>query len=344
MKMSEYYRQREAEALKEARYYERVPEDLQKAEGAKQMRKWAAQYRKMAEDAEAEEKAEEEAEARAKAEAEAAEKKGESTMKNTTRHITTHSVEEAWNVANELFPCDYLHDSDRSRRAGYDVYYSTSDSITDAWISDLGDRLEVNLPNCETVNVWIEEEGEIAEAEMNAAICEAVQAEMDAEMEAETVALAESDEAIVWDEDGNEVKTVDQMHDEIAVWKAGSEAVKRMKLEPLCTPEVCQRVTLIIDGDYGTEDEKAVFEAIRQGGPGILFELLTRYAETHGIIWGGIFGCKADHYDHGKPEDGKKGHYCVDGFITGRIGEEMSFCSNCADLLNRKHEEHTVRK
>ena len=82
-----------------------------------------------------------------------------------TRHITTNSVEEAWNVANELFPCDYLHDSDRSRRAGYDIYFSTCDSVI-AWISDLGDRLEVNLPDGSSVNVWIEEEGEIVEAEI----------------------------------------------------------------------------------------------------------------------------------------------------------------------------------
>ena len=337
MKMSEYYREREAEALREARYYERVPEDLQKAEGAKQMRQWAAQYRKMAEEAEAEEKAEEEAEARAKAEAEATEKEGESTMKNTTRHITTHSTEEAWSVANEIIPCDYLHDSDRSRRAGYDIYFSTSDSVI-AWISDLGDRLEVNLPDGSSVNVWIEEEGEIAEAEMNDAICKAVQAELDAE----AVTLAEPEQGCVWDEDGNVEKTVGQMRDEIATYKAGSEAVQRMSIEPLYTPEVCQRVTLVIDGDYGTEDEKAVFEAIRQGSPGILFDLLTRYAETHGIIWGGIFGCKADHYDHGEPEDGKKGHYCVDGFITGSIGEEMAFCANCADLLSKRHEEHSL--
>ena len=103
---------------------------------------------------------------------------------------TVNSVKAAWSKANEIIPCDYMHDSDRSRRAGYDIYFSTSDSII-AWISDLGNRLEVNLPNGESVNVWIEEEEETAEVEAE-----------------EAVALAPAEDACVWDEDGNEVETV----------------------------------------------------------------------------------------------------------------------------------------
>lgn len=61
----------------------------------------------------------------------------------------------AWAIADELFPSDYVHDSSRSQRAGYDVYMSTFPGM-DAWISDLGDRLEVNLPDGQTINVWIE--------------------------------------------------------------------------------------------------------------------------------------------------------------------------------------------
>lgn len=61
----------------------------------------------------------------------------------------------AWAIADVLFPSDYVHDSSRSQRAGYDVYMSTFPGM-DAWISDLGDRLEVNLPDGQTINVWIE--------------------------------------------------------------------------------------------------------------------------------------------------------------------------------------------
>lgn len=74
-------------------------------------------------------------------------------MKNS---YTVNSVNEAWNKANEIFPTDYIHDSDCTRRAGYDVYWSTLPGCN-AWISDLGDRLEVNLPNGESINIWIEE-------------------------------------------------------------------------------------------------------------------------------------------------------------------------------------------
>lgn len=75
-----------------------------------------------------------------------------------TKHITTHSTEEAWRTAASIFPTDYSRDSLRSQNAGYDIYHSTADGVS-AWISDLGTRLEVNLPNGETVNVWIDEEG-----------------------------------------------------------------------------------------------------------------------------------------------------------------------------------------
>ena len=69
---------------------------------------------------------------------------------------TVTSVKEAWNKANEIFPTDYLHDSECTNRAGYDIYWSTRPGCN-AWISDLGDRLEVNLPNGESINIWIEE-------------------------------------------------------------------------------------------------------------------------------------------------------------------------------------------
>ena len=140
---------------------------------------------------------------------------------NTTRHITTHSTEEAWNLADELFPCDYIHDSDRSRRAGYDTYMSTSPEIY-AWISDLGDRLELNLADGSTINLWIVPEGEIAEEDMNAAICEAVQAEMDAE----AVTLADADQGCVWDENGEEVKPEPELPEN---WNERKELGRRIQ-------------------------------------------------------------------------------------------------------------------
>lgn len=62
----------------------------------------------------------------------------------------------AWDEVNKIFPTDYEHDTSRSERAGYPIYYSTANGIN-AWISDLGNRLEVNLPNGESINIWIEE-------------------------------------------------------------------------------------------------------------------------------------------------------------------------------------------
>ena len=63
---------------------------------------------------------------------------------------------EAWKMVDELFPTDYIEDTEATIRAGYTIYRSTLDGCTD-WISDLGDRLEVNTGG-KSVNVWIEEE------------------------------------------------------------------------------------------------------------------------------------------------------------------------------------------
>ena len=75
------------------------------------------------------------------------------------------SRQEAWRKADIIFPTDYMKDNIRSNRAGYDIYYSTAAGV-DAWISDLGDRLEVNMENGETVNIWIDDEPQFPEYQL----------------------------------------------------------------------------------------------------------------------------------------------------------------------------------
>lgn len=82
-------------------------------------------------------------------------------------HYTVSSRDEAWTKANELFPTDYEQDTQSSSRAGYPIYRSTADGMTNYWyntICDLGCRLEINLCgenwDGETINVWIEEPAE----------------------------------------------------------------------------------------------------------------------------------------------------------------------------------------
>jgi hypothetical protein len=71
------------------------------------------------------------------------------------------SKEIAWAEADKIFPTDYEKDAAASERAGYPVYYSTAAGVN-AWISDLGDRLEVNLPDGKSVNIWVENQAEDA--------------------------------------------------------------------------------------------------------------------------------------------------------------------------------------
>ena len=75
----------------------------------------------------------------------------------------------AWEMVNEIFPTDYIKDDARSKRAGYDIYYSTAAGVH-VWISDLEERIEVNLPNGKTVNIWIAESPEFSEYSLEEAL------------------------------------------------------------------------------------------------------------------------------------------------------------------------------
>ena len=69
--------------------------------------------------------------------------------------MTVTSIRDAWAEVQKIFPTRYEHDASRSERAGYPIYYSTAAGVN-AWISDLGNRLEVNLPDGKSVDIWIE--------------------------------------------------------------------------------------------------------------------------------------------------------------------------------------------
>ena len=62
--------------------------------------------------------------------------------------IKARSHYEAWMIASEFFPTDYIKDEAGSENAGYPIYRSTSESLPNAhynYICDLGSSLEINL-------------------------------------------------------------------------------------------------------------------------------------------------------------------------------------------------------
>lgn len=73
-------------------------------------------------------------------------------MKTTNERCTSRAA--AWTRADALIPGDYTLDTLSSSRAGYPVHRSTLDRR--AYICDLTDRLEVNLPDGSSVNLWID--------------------------------------------------------------------------------------------------------------------------------------------------------------------------------------------
>ena len=76
---------------------------------------------------------------------------------NTKTRIEVNSLEEAWRMVDQIFPTDYIKDEVSSKGAGYPVYRSTAKGHFYDYICDLNDRLEINLSNGKTVNVWFSE-------------------------------------------------------------------------------------------------------------------------------------------------------------------------------------------
>ena len=66
--------------------------------------------------------------------------------------------DEAWKIADRIFPTDYQKDDAASERAGYPIYEptSTDEKFAGFHISDLNTRLELNMGK-ETVTIWMEE-------------------------------------------------------------------------------------------------------------------------------------------------------------------------------------------
>ena len=88
-------------------------------------------------------------------------------------HFHAMNKNEAWALANRLFKTDYAVDAKASEQAGYDIYMSTL-AGSNEHITDLGDRLELNLDN-ETINIWINDKVMLdAETigDINSALCE----------------------------------------------------------------------------------------------------------------------------------------------------------------------------
>lgn len=77
--------------------------------------------------------------------------------------MTVESREKAFEEANKIVRYDYIHNSEMSKRAGYDIYFTTHPG-TNEWISDLGNRLEVNRYDGKTFNIWIDDRHELEKA------------------------------------------------------------------------------------------------------------------------------------------------------------------------------------
>lgn len=83
--------------------------------------------------------------------------------------MKANNRQQAWEIANEIFPTDYIKNETKSKRAGYDIYESTAEGVL-AWISDLSDRLEVNLNNGKTITIWINEKPKFKEWQIEDAL------------------------------------------------------------------------------------------------------------------------------------------------------------------------------
>lgn len=77
--------------------------------------------------------------------------------------ITAASTRQAWEIAGEILGTDYTEDAASTARAGYPIHRSTAEGNR-GYICDLGDRLEVNLQDGSSRNIWISREALADEA------------------------------------------------------------------------------------------------------------------------------------------------------------------------------------
>lgn len=70
--------------------------------------------------------------------------------------IRCTSHEEALQLAFRLFPYSTSLDHERSKRAGYPIYYATG--VENAYICDLNSRIEINYDDGKTENIHVESE------------------------------------------------------------------------------------------------------------------------------------------------------------------------------------------
>lgn len=72
--------------------------------------------------------------------------------------MRVNTRQQAWDEANRIIPNDYEQDMESSKNAGYPIYRSNVEHYD--YICDLGDRLEVNLKNGKSINIWIDNDEE----------------------------------------------------------------------------------------------------------------------------------------------------------------------------------------
>lgn len=76
-------------------------------------------------------------------------------MEDKAKHIKVSTVQEAWKKAAEIIGGDYTKDATGSEGAGYPIYRSRTEYYD--YICDLNCRLEVNLHDGSTTNIWIQD-------------------------------------------------------------------------------------------------------------------------------------------------------------------------------------------
>lgn len=67
--------------------------------------------------------------------------------------MKVNTMADAFEIAYDKIG-EYEYDKQRSLNAGYPIYRSVTDMRE--YICELGDRIEINLANGKSVNVWIE--------------------------------------------------------------------------------------------------------------------------------------------------------------------------------------------
>lgn len=76
-----------------------------------------------------------------------------------------------------------------------------------------------------------------------------------------------------------------------------------------------------------------MYDALLHDHPCAVADIVAKWCDQHGLLWGTIKPIDKQHIDHGNGA----GHFVVSAFVSARCGNEPEFLKACSALLMEEY-------